>query len=593
MFGFIAFVIVLFLASKISKLSDKIKQIEARMSSTQVPMSAPFIQKTQETPLASQSVIGAELKSENIQTPVPAYSSEPDALEIFINWFKENWLLKVGVLLILVGFGWFISYAFVHDWIGPVGRIALGFFVGSILALYGTIRMEKNSTQGKLFLVLGSALVVITSYAARLVYGYFTPVISLAIIFLVSAYISTIALQFKMKNIAVYGLVIAYLAPLLTASPVDIKLLFSYLMIVSLASIWLASIKGWREINAIALFGFGLFSIQYLFGLNGLSAVEESFILGSIFAMGLLYFFVSVIGAIKNQEGAEESDIFVAVFDVALIIGATLSFVSEEIQSLVLAGWMIVFAIGSFLAFTYTKKEKFFYVYSLIAILLLVVATAIELDGPALAYAYTIESAIVSIAGYLITRKIDVGYKLSILLVGPILLSLPSLVSHTWSQGIFHDDFGILFLVGVVLSGLSSFYYFSEQELDQYQDKTDMHFYAPLGVVGSMYFLALIWLVSGALFVNEGTAVLIALVIYTIIGIITYFFGLLGNKNVFKYYGGILLGLVVVRLVLVDVWDMELAERIVTFISIGALFISTAFIGKKVKEDVPTNIIQK
>jgi uncharacterized membrane protein len=582
MLGFIAIVGVVILAFKVSNLSAQIKRLQQGATNV-APLSSSTVQQA---PVTAASVSAVEYTPPVSVVP-QNLSSEPDVLEVFFNWFKENWLLKLGVLLILVGFGWFISYAFVHDWIGPIGRVVLGFVVGSVLALFGTIRMDKNSTQGKLFLILGSALVVITSYGGQAVYGLFEPVVALGIVFLVSAYVSTIALQFKMKNIAVYGLVIAYLAPILTDSVVDIKLLFSYLIVVSFASIWLASIKGWREINALALFGFGLFALPYAFGLTTLTAHEEYFVLASIFGLGFVYFLVSILGAIKNQESAEQSDIFVAIFDSALIILATITFVPEEIQSLVMAAWMIVFAVGSFFAFTYTKKEKFFYVYSLISILLLAIATAVELDGSALIYAYAIESAIISIAGYIITRKIDVGYNLSVLMAGPIIMSIPSISAYRWSQGVFHDDFGILFTVGALLFGLGLFYYYSEQEMKNYDDNSTNHFYAALCVIGSIYFLALIWLSSGAIFANEGTAVLVSLVIYTVLGIIMYFYGLIENKSTFKYYGGTLLILVVARLVIVDVWNMELAEKIVTFISIGLLFISTAFIGKKVKEELP------
>jgi uncharacterized membrane protein len=72
-------------------------------------------------------------------------------------------------------------------------------------------------------------------------------------------------------------------------------------------------------------------------------------------------------------------------------------------------------------------------------------------------------------------------------------------------------------------------------------------------------------------------------VIYTIIGIISYLYGLAIGKRVLQLYGGTLIGFVVGRLLLVDVWRMELAGRIVTFFLIGALLVSTAFLGKKKK----------
>ena len=44
--------------------------------------------------------------------------------------------------------------------------------------------------------------------------------------------------------------------------------------------------------------------------------------------------------------------------------------------------------------------------------------------------------------------------------------------------------------------------------------------------------------------------------------------------------------LVVAKLLLIDVWNMELALRIVTFVVIGILFVSTSFIGKSKRNDI-------
>jgi uncharacterized membrane protein len=533
--------------------------------------------------------------SQDIQQPVATIkpieqleskqSTQSDVFTDFGNWFKQNWLLKTGVLLILIGFGWFVSYAFVHNWIGPIGKVALGFGTGSILALFGALRIEKNKTQGITFLILGSALVIITSYAARLVYGFFTPSIALAIVFLVSSYISLCALMFKTKSLAIYGLLIAYLAPILTHGAFDVKLLFAYLGLVSVASIWVAVFRGWREINAISLIGFIMFSLPYISGIQSLSSLDEIFVSFVIFAMGLVYFIVSVLGIIRSNVEAEQSDVVVAVFDSMLFILATTAFVPKELQSLTLTVLMLMFAFGSFAVFAKTQKIQFFYVYSLIAIVLLAIATAIELDGTALTYAYILESAIISIAGYIITRKLDVGYTLSLLMIGPAVLSLPSIVSSNWRYGIIHNDFGVLVMIGIVLSALSLFYYYSEQEKENYNDTSTYHWYGGLGVSGSIFFLILIWLSAGALF-EHAVAIFISLVIYTSIGISTYFYGLTQNKQTSRYYGTTLLIFVILRLMLVDVWNMELSTRIITFISIGVLFISTAFIGKKVKDDL-------
>lgn len=587
-------VVVFMLWSRTSRLDREVTVLKKRLDEGQVSTSTASVS-------LSQNAIAGENGQTNGSVPNPEWIVEQptgqtaqaqknklddkNPLMNPIGWFKENWLLKVGVLLILAGFGWFISYVFVHNWIGPLGRVALGLITGSILALVGYIRMPKSSTQGKMFLILGSAMVIITSYAAQAVYDYFNAPISLAIVFLVSVYISTVALQFKMKSIAIYGVVIALLAPLLTHASVDINLLFPYITVVALATVWLASVKGWREMNAVSILAFAYYAFPYLLrSPNYISGGEQNMILFVVFGLGLVYFLVSVFGAIKNQEKTNSSDIFVAVVDSLLVIFATINFLPSEIQSIVLAVWMVVFAIGSFAVFSSTNNIKFFYVYSLISVTLLAIATSIELEGSALVYAFALESAVISIAGYLVTRKLSVGYSLSSLMIVPVFMSMPSVFSNKWENGFLHDDFGILVLMGILFLSLGLLYYYSEMNSRDSRD-AGKNFYVLHLILGSAYLLSLIWLSNISIFDDQSTSVLVSLVIYTLLGIFAYFYGLIKNKETLKHCGAVLLALVIARLVLVDVWDMELSKRIVTFVSIGILFISTAFIGKKVKED--------
>jgi len=568
-------IIIVFLWSKINKLGKRLNYIESKLQETNEQMVS-----------ASKNEEEFFVETEKLQQPKEIINNKHklDPLVLFTSWFKENWMLKVGVLLILVGFGWFMSYAFINNWIGPVGRVTLGFVVGTILTLFGSSRMSKNMTQGKLFLILGSTLVIITSYSARVIYDFFNPVAALGIVFLVSVYVAVTALQLQRKEIAIYGLITAFLAPILTDGVVDTKLLFTYLIIVSLSSIWLASIKGWRIINSIAIIGFGLFSLPYIIGIIPLNALDEGFVLLTVFGLGFVYFMVSVIGAIKNDD-IDSNSIIVAILDSALIILVTYQMIVPELQSIVLAVWMIIFAIGSYVAFNNTGKEKFFYVYSLVAVLMLAIATSMQLDGNSLFYAYAFESTIISVAGYIITRKLKVGYYLSFLIIGPMLMALPAFFSsYLWRDGMFNESFMILLLIGILSCGLGWFYRQVSQEAETRGIDVGVKYYIALTTVGSLFLLALIWRSADAEIVGGG-AITLSLIIYTVIGIITYFSGLLRNINALKYYGAVLTILVIIRLVLIDVWSMDLPIRVVTFVLIGILFISTSFIVKNTKKE--------
>ena len=112
------------------------------------------------------------LANNAVSMPVPIPQKTDPAQP---NWFQENWLLKVGAGLLILAVSWFVNYAFVHNWIGPVGRITLGLVFGASLLAFGSIRIRKYLQQGSIFLALGSATILLTTFAARSVYNFFTP----------------------------------------------------------------------------------------------------------------------------------------------------------------------------------------------------------------------------------------------------------------------------------------------------------------------------------------------------------------------------------------------------------------------------------
>ncbi len=101
-------------------------------------------------------------------------------------------------------------------------------------------------------------------------------------------------------------------------------------------------------------------------------------------------------------------------------------------------------------------------------------------------------------------------------------------------------------------------------------------------VVGSLYGYVLLWLSLHAAFLYaQDIATMLSLLCYTVVGLVFYIYGKLHEHKLAKTYGAVLLMLVAGRLLLIDVWDMALTGRIITFFVVGALFMSTAFIRHK------------
>jgi uncharacterized membrane protein len=80
---------------------------------------------------------------------------------------------------------------------------------------------------------------------------------------------------------------------------------------------------------------------------------------------------------------------------------------------------------------------------------------------------------------------------------------------------------------------------------------------------------------------SEGIAVFIVLVTYTAIGIALHFTGQIKDSKVLRWYGNILILLVLVRIFTVEFWILDIGPRILVAFGVGALLMATAFFRKR------------
>ncbi len=527
-------------------------------------------------PLSMTELSKPEVKEvENTNKP-----ESNDSEDLAINWLKENLLLKIGVVMIILGAGWFVSYAFVNNWISPVGRITLGVVTGAIVTLFGTFRFSKDKTQGNAFTILGTAIIIMSLLAGQSFYNFFTPTIILLFIFIISLYISMTAIAYEEERLAIYGILISLFAPLLSGTAdMDIVLLYVYLAVTSVASIWISIIKGWKNILLIGITGILMYSLTNIFG-GGLYKYDFKYVvLFTAYIISIFYMLVGVWSMIKHSANTDVKDVYTTLVNSILVIGFTVSIIPTVYQSLVFAVWVIVYAFTGFYVFSRTKNISLFYLHSCIAILLLAIATSIELSGKTLIIAFAIEAAIITVASFIVTNDIKVAQRTGSLMLIPGFMSIPSFVSNSWRYGEFviHSDFFVLFIMMALTGLLGVFYYLNTPNSERkISNNIELMF-----ITSSIYLFALIWLCNHSIIKNPDSAVFLSLFIYTTIGLTTHFYGLFNQHTGLKKYGMVVLILVIARLVLVDVWNMELLLRVITFVVLGVMFISTTFISKR------------
>lgn len=561
-------------------LSKRVDTLEGKRGS--VPVSS---EKRTLTPVEQAALTASSPQSE-VSIPVPHPPSEAvphdsgtDPVSRFIAWVQKDFMMKVGAFLLLCALGWFVSYAFLNNWIGETGRIVLGLLLGVSILVLATWRIRTHAHQGGVFAVLGASTIVLTLYAAREAYDMFTPVTALALMLFAVVFVAFLAVEHNSQNLALGALVIGALSPQFTAVPApDMVMNFSYLAILVLGTLWVVKMREWDALTFGALIVVALYGSPYLSPWYSVGERDTALLFAFFFTA--VFFIANILSLIR--EGGDKNHLAhtVTALGTGLYLITWIHAVGEpEWHSMLYLMWMLVFTLGSFLIYRIRKDPTAFYIYGGTSVALLGAATLAQFEGTTLTIVYIVEIATLVLLSLALMKHVRIATLLAILFVLPIALSGESIASSAWYDSVFHEDFFVLVMLGVILALVG-------HKLRTYEGESDKDTFTMgkvLLVIASIYGLALIWLVLHVPSVMGGeNATMTSLIIYTVIGLILNIVGARQGRSTVRIAGAILLGLVVLRLLLVDVGEMELAGRIITFAAIGVLFISTAFIRKSV-----------
>jgi uncharacterized membrane protein len=586
--GLIEVAIGIFLLITVLNLYKRLNTLERRLEvtfkeiATRLPPEGSAVTAPMQsaTPGAQQPVVPQQSAPSFASAP-----SSPPAEDVFVAWLKENWLLKLGALLILLAFGWLVTYAFMNNWIGPAGRITLGLAGGALILSLGFWRMREYVTQGAIFVILGATTILLTTYAARTLYDFFTPFSALALMFATSFLVSLASGVYNRRPLGVAGIVMAGVAPLLTHSPSPDQVgLFLYLIVVTAAAVWIVVWKNFREVVMAAFIVVALYTVPILLHI---SKGDMGTLLLFGYAFAAIFYLTNTVGLLRLKGDDAIPDLMTAAGNALLLLAWIYVAAAKEWQSLIIDAWAIAFVLGAFAIYRISRNTAPLYLYSAIGVAYIAASTALVLHGSALTIAYTIESGAVALILYVLTRDVTAGARASFLLLGPAALTLPSIFSREWTTSVVNEHFFVLAVFSATCF-LLAMVFWKDSDAHKTDDTTAARVFQISAGSAAAYIL--LWLSLHAAFVGaEDTATTIALFVYTIIGVAAYAAGMTRGHNGLRIYGGILLGFVVGRLLIVDVWQMALSGRIITFFLVGALLMSTAFLAREKKIAAPTS----
>jgi uncharacterized membrane protein len=169
----------------------------------------------------------------------------------------QRWLLVGGIAMTILGIGFFLKYAFEQNWVGPAGRILLGYLAaGAFLAAGEWSRRRQAATFGLYLIGGGIATLYLSTFAAYQLYGLLGQVPAFGFMVLVTIFAGLLALFYDAKWLAVMGLIGGFLTPVILSTGQDQQIvLMIYMTMLNGGILAIATQKQWRLLNTL---GFAL-----------------------------------------------------------------------------------------------------------------------------------------------------------------------------------------------------------------------------------------------------------------------------------------------------------------------------------------------
>jgi uncharacterized membrane protein len=183
-----------------------------------------------------------------------AKESEPVGWETFIGQKAFGW---VAVLLFFLATTFFLRYAYQNNWIGPIGRVAIGEMVGAALVVSGWRYLLKGWNRfSSMLMSAGIVVIYLATYSAFGLYQLLPQQhagIFLTILILESMIAAVYCRSSVIGMISVIG---GLVTPVLLQADYDAYTsFFTYLIILNLGVVVALCLQRWKAVGSVAFVG--------------------------------------------------------------------------------------------------------------------------------------------------------------------------------------------------------------------------------------------------------------------------------------------------------------------------------------------------
>lgn len=171
----------------------------------------------------------------------------------FEKFIGENLISKIGILILVMGVAFFVKFAIDNEWIGVVGRTAIGLLTGGILIGVAHFMRKLYKTFSSLLAGGGLAVFYLTIGIAFHMYHIFSQEAAFAIMVVITLFSVVLSLLYDKKELAIFSQIGGYAAPFIVSTgDGNYIILFTYMLILNAGLLVLAYFKRWHVLNLLA-----------------------------------------------------------------------------------------------------------------------------------------------------------------------------------------------------------------------------------------------------------------------------------------------------------------------------------------------------
>lgn len=232
----------------------------------------------------------------------------------------SQWLMRLGILILVVGVGFFLKYSFDKNLITPVARVAMAAAAGLGMLIAGTRLLGgRYHVFGQGLMGGGLAMLYFSVFAAANLYQLVDPIPAFALMGLVTVLAGGIAVRFHSMLVAVLGILGGYGTPLmLSTGGVDFFGLYAYLLILGIGVLGMCYWKNWPLVNMLS---FVCTYILYFAAMQAYKPTDFTTVMSFLTAFFVLFSTMTFLYNLVNRKSSNLFDLGALLLNAFVFFG--------------------------------------------------------------------------------------------------------------------------------------------------------------------------------------------------------------------------------------------------------------------------------